>query len=1231
MASLSDQKKREKVQKLLGKIDSPEEVYNLFSEIGYKDHVKDQSYQRDVEDLGLKQKAADKIDNVYTILNYEDKLPVLLIETNSLSKTHTDYVTDRLTGKLRDVLLIFTEDYSELEFVFPDYESEGVPGEYDLKTTRLRVDTRNVFYSDADALSKAWLDEDKKWMHVWNLWEKAFSIDKVTEQFFEDYQQQFFQIREKVLEQVDDVHDAHEFTLQFMNRMMFVYFVDKKGWLEGEEGESYIQWLWDKYREQGGLQNEEDEFYDEWLTELFHKAFNNKFTSNPELPEEVSKSFSHAPYLNGGLFRENSLTKMDVELEDALVEGIIEDFFERYNFTIKEDSPVDKEVAVDPQMIGYVYESLSNVAEQLEDIDKDSRKEFGIFYTPKEEVYFMVRKSLSEYLNNNTEIPKEKIYRLIFAETGDQKDKAIEELSSGEFNQITISLRSMKAVDPACGSGAFLVGIIDEIAKVYRIAEGKDRREFDMFETKKKIIQESIYGVDVKDWAINASELRLFLQLLIETDIDKEKIQQDALLPNLRASLRVGDSLVQDIDGTFFDVSEENRSVEVNSWIERIQREKSYFFDSREKSEYGGIADIQIEEFQLAKQLITDKINTLEEQIGKGKTKQETLSGEVKEEGLSDKELEELEEKIGELEDLKSEVEGSPDKVPLIWEVAFAEVFKEKDGFDLVIGNPPYVEEKRIAPPNMSSDEVTKEDRDRYKEKLEKSVKERMPQVESIDGSSDLYIYFYFHGLSLLNENGAFCFITSNSWLDVNYGSQLQEFLCKYVPIKGIYSNKKKRAFEHADVNTAISIFGAPNFSKSFQDRRNSANWPETNHTAQFVTFKSRYREAIDPESVIELDQDENYNEEIELEKSSFQMYNTDNFRSSAITQKNLLLDGWNHPKNADEDSFSKGTYRGNKWGGKFIRSPDVVFSIRKEKSSSIGSLEEYAEVSRGITTNGNFFFHLYDVTEEIDDLKSREDNLDIIGNRDLEEAEDENLRLLFTDYSDWDKYVILPEEYLYPLIKSPKNLEELVLDEDSAQRTIFLCDKNHQSEHIKDYIEFADEKGISERSSFAGDENWYSLDVKDSPDLLWAKSVDDTHKTFVLDADLQVDQRLYEVANADQGLELVLNSTLFFLFKELYGRNNLGDGALDTTVYEAQQIPVVTPEKLSFEENPIDSGFNREIEPIFDEIGLRGISLFVSRSRVLCLIGRSWMILCLMLWGFPKVRGRRFTGVLPS
>ena len=164
--------------------------------------------------------------------------------------------------------------------------------------------------------------------------------------------------------------------------------------------------------------------------------------------------------------------------------------------------------------------------------------------------------------------------------------------------------------------------------------------------------------------------------------------------------------------------------------------------------------------------------------------------------------IEKLNDELKYYKEVKEKINQSK-KNFFVWEIDFPEIFfGDKKGFDIVIGNPPYVRQENIKPP--LKDNPTSEEKKEYKDKLVKAIQKKYGV--QLDKRSDLYVYFYIHGLSLLNDKGVFCFITSNSWLDVGFGTRLQEFLLDRVKIKAIYDNSYIRSFKDADVNTVITV-----------------------------------------------------------------------------------------------------------------------------------------------------------------------------------------------------------------------------------------------------------------------------------------------------------------------------------------------------------------------------------------------------------------------------------------
>jgi hypothetical protein len=222
------------------------------------------------------------------------------------------------------------------------------------------------------------------------------------------------------------------------------------------------------------------------------------------------------------------------------------------------------------------------------------------------------------------------------------------------------------------------------------------------------------------------------------------------------------------------------------------------------------IVEQKISEYKKDKEKINAQIKHLSsQQLGMFGTKAKEFKDEQRK---LESELQQIENEISKLEKVKRELQRKTSKDYFLWEIDFAEVFYEKGGFDIVIGNPPYVRQELIAYPLDREDDFSPEEwkrrKSEYKEKLVESVNLLWDNVK-IDRRSDLYVYFYYHGLSILRPGGIFCFINSNSWLDVGYGAGLQEFLLKNMKPIYIIDNLKFRSFEQ-DINTVIVLIKRP-------------------------------------------------------------------------------------------------------------------------------------------------------------------------------------------------------------------------------------------------------------------------------------------------------------------------------------------------------------------------------------------------------------------------------------
>ncbi len=659
---------------------------------------------------------------------------------------------------------------------------------------------------------------------------EAFSVEKVTEEFFEAYKYALREVIIKSLSKYDTPYEKkHSFAQQLLSRILFIYFLQKKGWFKWKDyvqDKNYLRNLWFKYKDWREKKGLKDVFYSQWLSSLFFGAFNGplgrKLYLHKDLPEDIKESFSLMPFLNGGLFSCTELDELGFDLPDYVFEWLFEPddkdkkkgFLEIFNFTIDESTPIDVEVAVDPEMLGKVYESL---------IAEEERGSSGIFYTHRVEIDFMCRLSLVHYLEE-TGIDKERLMDFVFEP---HNEELIKNFTLDELRKIKTSLDKVKIVDPAVGSASFLVGMLNILVELHtELSRQLEGREENLFALKNKIISENLYGVDVKDWAIMVGELRLWLNLIIETDEKYMDIYTKPLLPNLSFKLRQGDSLIEEIA----DVPIKLRSDlfiphNLKHKIIGLADKKAAYFSGQRSADLKEKEAIERLEQDILKEIINLKMSKLQkEREGlenelRASKYQKTIDGRTTRQQKGkirkiENHLSALLDEISHWQKVLSQIGSKAKKDYFLWEIDFAEVFYQKGGFDIVIGNPPYVRQELIAPPlknqhNYSADEWRKIKK-QYKEKLIQSVKNVWGNNIKIDKKSDLYVYFYYHGLSLLRPGGVFCFINSNSWLDVGYGAGLQEFLLKNMKPLFVIDNIKKRSFKQADVNTVIVLIKRP-------------------------------------------------------------------------------------------------------------------------------------------------------------------------------------------------------------------------------------------------------------------------------------------------------------------------------------------------------------------------------------------------------------------------------------
>ncbi len=489
---------------------------------------------------------------------------------------------------------------------------------------------------------------------------KAFSVDAVSDMFFDGYKKQYediiqyitgklmVKVANKWEEQIKNVpceeimqEFAHfpnpekavrDYVKKLMGRLVFLQFLQKKGWLGvpagAEWGAGDAEFIQNLFAEC----EDKDHFVDNVLEVLFNDL-------NTEREGNLSPLTSHhsplkIPYLNGGLFEHDATDETEFPLPAKYMQSLL-DFFASYNFTIDENDPDDAEVGVDPEMLGRIFENL------LED-----NKDKGAFYTPKEIVSYMCRESLIAYLQTDIEDETTKEAIRQFVTTHDVKALG----TNDKFRQqVDKALKNVKICDPAIGSGAFPMGLLKELFQCRTALEGIDQSK--AAEIKKHIIQQNIYGVDIERGAVDIARLRFWLSLIV----DEETPQA---LPNLDFKIMQGNSLLEQYKGVDL------------STITELKTEKHGTYQTT-------MFDDMIDVLRLDLRKKLDEYYSCTDHKRKAILKQDIINN-VKEQ---------LKEQSINVDFGDLDLSGNDQF--MLWHTWFYDVFA-KGGFDIVVGNPPW-------------------------------------------------------------------------------------------------------------------------------------------------------------------------------------------------------------------------------------------------------------------------------------------------------------------------------------------------------------------------------------------------------------------------------------------------------------------------------------------------------------------------------------------------------------
>lgn len=704
--------------------------------------------------------------------------------------------------------------------------------------------------------------------------ENAFSVEAVTKEFFELYCEKFHQLREALEKNTDFVEEAKlhnytsaQFAKKLMGQIVFLYFLQKKGWLgisawprqlsaadykkaffaRGAKSRELIPIVYQQVDENtyrinaaalNALSNEDEEFlstcvrgepwgsgphnfmrrlfetsdrkganfYDDYLEPLFYEALNvNRGDQgyDPALHCRI-------PFLSGGLFEPidgydwkhnhfaipNEIFSNKKNHKDRLADGIL-DIFDRYNFTMSEDEPLEREVAIDPEMLGKVFENL---------LDVNDRKSKGAFYTPREIVHYMCQESLINYLTNTMKVSEMAIRDFILygdfmkdedasvlkrAEKGDSYALWVSEelyelntdgtIKTDRMKEFDKALQDVRVADPAVGSGAFPLGMLNEIVRArqnittymditQKIIDPKGasreiryRRINDRsaHQLKYDTIRNCIFAVDIEPSAVDIAQLRLWLALVIDDEIDPNAIsaldghRNPLPLPNLECNILCGNSLIDEFEG--IKLINESDIIGTAGDVMQVNLYQSAFDATLQR-----LIDKQQELFRCEDtekkiQLLQD-IDALREDVIMSQLRTVASADQL--------------ERYYETKNMAS-------KPFILWQLDFARVFREKGGFDIVVGNPPYVGEKG--------------NKEMFRPVAATTFGERFYL-----GKMDFFYFFFHKAIDIGNSHAEIGFITTNYYPTAFGGKKLRLDFCNRTQIRRLINLNEMKVFESA-------------------------------------------------------------------------------------------------------------------------------------------------------------------------------------------------------------------------------------------------------------------------------------------------------------------------------------------------------------------------------------------------------------------------------------------------
>ncbi len=719
--------------------------------------------------------------------------------------------------------------------------------------------------------------------------EKAFSIETLTKQFYKElFDWYHWAMSDKDGFAVTYPNDTgtdsddrkiDEHLIRLITRLMFVWFIKQKHLIPEEIFN--LTFLESILRDFDPLSKSSGNYYNAILQNLFFATLNKAIDErsfakdgdyfdrkehygikslfrNPKggswfkiSNEEIIRIFSKVPFLNGGLFE-----CLDKELDQSgkiiYFDGFSRDagrqkrafipnclFFdstkglipllERYNFTVEESTPTDIEVALDPELLGKVFENLLGAYNP--ETKETARKQSGSFYTPREIVSYMVDESLFSYLTTACPEADKEVIRELF-----KYDEDLPPFDETLRKALDLALKSAKILDPACGSGAFPMGILNRMVDL--LMKLQDEEAATPYEMKLHLIENCIFGIDIQTIAVQISKLRFFISLICEQTSSTNAGENYGIkpLPNLETKFVAANTLIaldkgfsDRLDLGFTEIRERkdklwhirsqhfsarniNEKIKLRKQDEKLRKEiQSLLLETSLKPDASKIAQLksEIEELNARKEkyrgenwvhlsapptvqaTMFDEFKQPVQQVlkfDKNKEERSKINKLIKEK------LKELEKEEGKAQLVGFEKEAAQLAAWNPYDQNSSSIFFDKewmfgvtDGFDIIIGNPPYIQLQSNggALANILKDQG----------------------FETFERTGDIYCLFYERGYKLLKQNGHLIFITSNKWMRAGYGESLRRFLAEKTNPVTLIDFAGQKIFDAATVDVNILLF----------------------------------------------------------------------------------------------------------------------------------------------------------------------------------------------------------------------------------------------------------------------------------------------------------------------------------------------------------------------------------------------------------------------------------------